>query len=254
MENIFSLEGKNALVIGGAGGIGEQIAIGLAKTGANVAIASRKREHLEKAAEEIGQFTSEKVRVYIADVDDEASIQKLVEDTVNDYKHIDILVNATGFATKSKVLDITTDLWDSMFRTNVRGILYTSQAFGRHMKEIGGGKILNLSSVRGFIANAGGNGTYCSTKGAVNMLTKTLACEFAEFNVNVNAIAPSLVATETTKDYLAQKAPGVITSTPLGRLGMAAEMAGAAVFLVSPAADFITGQILCVDGGLTARG
>lgn len=252
--NMFSLKGKNAVVTGGAGGIGKEIAIGLTQAGAKVAIASRKMDKLKEAAEDIEKIAGVKPLVFPVDIDSEESISKLVTDSVKSMGRVDILVNATGFATKAMALEVTADLWDSMFTTNVRGVLLVSREFAKHMKEVGGGKIISLSSVRAFIANKGGNTTYCATKGAVNMVTKGLAAEFGEYNITVNAIAPSLVSTDCTREYVLQRAGATIEKTPLGRLGDAKDMVGAAVFFASSAADFVTGQILCIDGGLTAVG
>lgn len=252
--DLFNLKGKNAVVVGGAGGIGKEIAIGLAQAGAKVAIASRNEKKLKEAAEEIEKIAGSKILVFQVDIDSEDDICKLVKDSIKAMNRIDILVNATGFATKAMALDVTTELWDSMFATNVRGVLLVSRSYAKHMKDIGGGKIVSLSSVRGFIANKGGNTTYCATKGAVNMLTKGLAAEFGEYNITVNAIAPSLVSTECTREFVLQRAGATIEKTPLGRLGDAKDMVGAAVFFASPASDFVTGQILCVDGGLTCQG
>lgn len=252
--NIFSLEGKNAMVTGGAGGIGKEIAIGLAQSGAKVSIASRNLAKLQEAATDIEQLTGSKVDVFVVDIDDEESVKSLVAESTKKLGHVDILINATGFATKAMALEVEMELWDSMFRTNVRGVLLCSREFAKHMITLGGGKIVSLSSVRAFIANAGGNTTYCATKGAINMITKGLATEFGQYKINVNAIAPSLVVTECTREFVIQRSAATIAKTPLGRLGEAKDMAGAAVFLASPAADFVTGQILCIDGGLTAQG
>jgi gluconate 5-dehydrogenase len=252
--NLFSLEGKNAMVCGGAGGLGKAIAVALGQTGASISISSRNIDKLGEAAKEIEAECGNPVNVFQVDVDSEESVCDMVKASINALKHVDILVNATGFATKALALEIDIGLWDSMFKTNVRGTMLCCREYAKHMAQIGGGRIINLSSVRGFIANAGGNSAYCATKGAVNMITRTLAAEFAQYNINVNAIAPSLVVTNCTSGYVKERMAATIEKIPLHRLGEPNDIAGSAVFLAGPAANFITGQILCIDGGLTAVG
>ena len=254
MEDIFSLKGKNAVVIGGAGGLGEAIAEGLSQYGANLIIASRKFETLEKAAADIKAKTGGDVIPLTVDVTDEKSMAKLVGDAVAKFGRVDILVNAMGLNIKRDALDYPMEDWDRIFSINVRGTMIACKHFGCIMKEQGNGKIINLSSVREVRGYTGGNSAYCATKGAVGMITKALALELAPYNIHVNAIGPSLVITQGTihiqKDpTLAQKYSAQI---PLGRLGMPGDMKGVAIFLASSASDFITGQTIFVDGGLTA--
>ena len=254
MEDIFSLKGKNAVVIGGAGGLGEAIAEGLSQYGANLVVASRKLESLEKAAADIKSKTGGEVTPMTVDVTDEKSMAKLVGDVVAKFGVVDILVNAMGLNIKRDALDYPMEDWDRIFSINVKGTMISCKHFGCIMKEQGKGKIINLSSVREVRGYTGGNSAYCATKGAVGMITKALALELAPYNIYVNAIGPSLVITQGTihiqKDpALAQKYSAQI---PLGRLGVPGDMKGAAIFLASSASDFITGQTLFIDGGLTA--
>ena len=254
MEDIFSLKGKNAVVIGGAGGLGEAIVEGLSQYGANIVIASRKLEALEKAAADIKAKTGGEITPMTVDVTDEKSMAKLVGDVVEKFSRVDILVNAMGLNIKREALDYPMEDWDKIFSINVKGTMIACKHFGCIMKEQGKGKIINLSSVREVRGYTGGNSAYCATKGAVGMITKALALELAPYNIYVNAIGPSLIITQGTihiqKDpSLAQKYSAQI---PLRRLGVPGDLKGTAIFLASDASDFITGQTIFVDGGLTA--
>ena len=254
MEDIFSLKGKNAVVIGGAGGLGEAIVEGLSQYGANIVIASRRLEALEKAAAEIKAKTGGEITPMTVDVADEKSMAKLVGDVVEKLGRVDILVNAMGLNIKREALDYPMEDWDKIFSINVKGTMIACKHFGCIMKEQGKGKIINLSSVREVRGYTGGNSAYCATKGAVGMITKALALELAPYNIFVNAIGPSLIITQGTihiqKDpSLAQKYSAQI---PLRRLGVPRDLKGTAIFLASDASDFITGQTIFVDGGLTA--
>ena len=254
MEDIFRLKGKNAVVIGGAGGLGEAIVEGLSQYGANIVIASRKLEALEKAAADIKAKTGGEITPMTVDVTDEKSMAKLVGDVVEKFSRVDILVNAMGLNIKREALDYPMEDWDKIFSINVKGTMIACKHFGCIMKEQGKGKIINLSSVREVRGYTGGNSAYCATKGAVGMITKALALELAPYNIYVNAIGPSLIITQGTihiqKDpSLAQKYSAQI---PLRRLGVPGDLKGTAIFLASDASDFITGQTIFVDGGLTA--
>ncbi|MGI5901162.1 MAG: SDR family NAD(P)-dependent oxidoreductase [Desulfitobacteriia bacterium] len=256
MEDIFSLKGKNAVVIGGAGGIGQAIAQGLAFYGANVVIASRNLENLQNAAKEIEEEVGKKVNVLQVDVSDENSIKELVKNVVEQMKTVDILVNSQGYNIKHSAIDFPMDQWENLFKVNVQGVMSCCKEFAKVMVEQKSGKIINVSSVRGIRANAGGNSAYCASKGAVDMITRTLAAELAPHNVKVNAIGPALIATKLTAKQMME--PGrtekYVRNIPMGRIGRTEDMIGAAVFLASPASDFVTGQILYIDGGLTAIG
>jgi NAD(P)-dependent dehydrogenase (short-subunit alcohol dehydrogenase family) len=254
MEDIFRLDGKIAVVIGGAGGLGEAIATGLSSHGAKVIIASRNIETLEKVAADIGSKSGNEVKAMQVDVTDEKSMAKLVENVLSTSGGIDILVNAMGLNIKRDALEYPMEDWDKIFSINVKGTMIACKHFGKVMKEKRAGKIVNLSSVREIRGYTGGNSAYCATKGAVGMLTKTLALELAPHNVHVNAIGPSLIITKGTihiqqNPDLAKKYSAMI---PLGRLGVPEDLIGAAVFLASGASNFITGQTIFIDGGLTA--
>jgi gluconate 5-dehydrogenase len=255
-DDMFRLDNKVAVVIGGAGSIGQAMSLGLAQYGARLAIASRNLQQLQNAAQKIQSETVAEVSVFQVDVNDEKSVTRLAEQVVSKFGTVDILVNAHGAGTKSPADGFPTDIWDSLFDLNVRGTMFCCREFGKTMIKKKKGKIINLSSVRGARATLwGGNVGYCASKGAVDMLTKALASEWAPYNINVNAIAPSLVA---TPEVMATRTPEQIErylgNVPLKRVADPKEAAGVCVFLASPASDFITGQIIYLDGGLTAIG
>jgi len=254
MKNLFRLDNKVAVVLGGSGGLGEAIALGLSSFGAIVILASRNLEALEKAAADIHAQSGGMVEAMQGDVTDEDSIDRLVKKILSKFGTVDILVNAMGLNIKREATEFPMEDWDRIFSINVKGTMMACKHFGKVMKERRQGKIINLSSVREVRGYTGGNAAYCATKGAVGMLTKTLALELAPHNVHVNAIGPSLIITKGTVHIqenpdLAKKYSAMI---PLGRLGVPNDLVGAAVFLASDASDFITGQTIFIDGGLTA--
>lgn len=255
MKDLFRLDGKTAVVIGGAGGLGEAIAFGLSRYGAKLVVASRNMDALEKVAAHIkGETGGEAVVPMQVDVTDEDSVTSLVEAVLKQFETVDILVNAMGLNIKRDALEYPMEDWDTIFDINVKGTMMACKHFGKVMKERQLGKIINLSSVREVRGYTGGNAAYCATKGAVGMITKTLALELAPYNIHVNAIGPSLIITKGTihiqqDPVLAEKYSAMI---PLKRLGAPKDLIGTAVFLASDASDFITGQTIFVDGGLTA--
>jgi len=266
MTKLFDLTGKAAVVIGGAGGLGQAIAQGLAEAGAKVLISSRKEDSLKKAAAEIKAACGADVCWSAADATDEAAVEALVADAKKQLGKVTILVNAQGFNQKQDALDFDIAVFRQMLEANVVSFMLSAKHFGRHFKENGYGKIVNLSSVRGKIATKGtGNAGYCTTKGAVDMLTKQLASEYGPFGVTVNAIGPNITATPmmvttfqkraadagiSVEQYLKQQGEG----NPMRKMGTPEDIVGTAVFLASPASDFMTGNILYPDGGLTAIG
>jgi len=254
-ENLFSLDGKNAVIIGGAGGLGRVLAAGLAEYGAKVAIADINEDGLKSAAEEIKAKTGQAVKTYSVNTDQEENIQKLVKDTVADLGRVHVLVNAQGFNVKAAATEYPVENWDKLFSVNVRGVMLCCKNFAAHMVEQGGGKIINLSSIRGQRAAAGGNLGYCSTKGAVDMITRTLAVELATKGVYVNALGPIITATPMTKETIKnnpERYAKTLNNIPMGRFGEPEDLIGPAVFLASAASDFVTGTILYPDGGTMA--
>ena len=255
MSDMFSLEGKVAAIVGGAGGIGELIAAGLAEQGAKVAVASRNMQKLEEVARRIQSEAKSEVAAFQVDVTDEQSVAQLASKVVAHFGTVDILVNSQGVNLKKPAAEFPVDDWDLMFGVNVKGTMLACREFGKVMIGKEKGKIINLSSVRGIRATLwGGNEAYCATKGAVDMITRTLAAEWAPHNINVNAVAPSLIYTELAARTLQdpERLQRYLANVPLKRVGQPKDVVGVCIFLASDASDFITGQILYVDGGLTA--
>jgi NAD(P)-dependent dehydrogenase (short-subunit alcohol dehydrogenase family) len=255
MEDLFRLDGKVAVVIGGAGGIGEIMAFGLAGQGAKVAVASRNMTKLEAAARKIESDTKSETAAFPVDITDKQSVSRLAEQVLSRFGTVDILVNSQGANLKRAAADFPVEDWDHMFNVNVRGTMLSCGEFGKVMIQKKRGKIINLSSVRGVRATLwGGNEGYSATKGAVDMITRALASEWAPYNVNVNAIAPLLIRTELAAATLndPEKLQKYVANVPFKRIGEPQDLIGVGIFLASAASDFITGQILYLDGGLTA--
>lgn len=249
------VDGKVAVVVGGAGGIGEALGHGLAEHGAKIVIADLNIEKAEQVAQDIRTGVRSEAVAMKFDITDEKSVAQLVEQAVSKFGTVDILVNAHGVNIKSAAVDFSVKDWDFLFAVNVKGTMLTCREFGKVMLEKKSGKIINLSSVRGIRATDGGNEGYAATKGAIDMITRTLAVEWAPYGVNVNAIGPSLVMTETMKKTLKpERVQLLLTKQLMGRFGELDDIVGACIFLASSASDFVTGQILYVDGGLTAYG
>ena len=254
LNKLFSLEGKKAMVIGGAGGIGQAIATGLAAYGADTAIASRNMDKLKAAAAEIEAKTGKKVRVYQVDVSDEKSIQDLVAATRADVGITDILVNSQGLNHKFKAEEQPMDEWDAMYAVNVRGLFICCKEFGKGMIEQNYGKIINIGSIGGKrTSTAGISSCYSSSKGAVDTLTLTLAAGWGKYNITVNNINPIFTLTPMMTEIMKQdpaKAEGIIARSPMKRIATPEDAIGMALFFASDASAFVTGQFLYPDGGL----
>lgn len=255
MTDIFRIDDKVAVVIGGTGGIGETLAHGLAEYGAKVVIAGRNIEKAEQIVQDIRSEFKSEAAAFQVDVTDEKSVAKLVEQVLAKFGTVDILVNAQGRNIKKPAAEFPVEDWDLMFDVNVKSVMLTCREFGKVMIEKKKGKIINISSIRGARATFwGGNQAYCATKGAVNMITQALSSEWAPHNINVNAIAPALINTKFAEQTL--KVPErhriAMQNIPMKRPGEPRELVGLCVLLASPASDFITGQIIYVDGGSTA--
>lgn len=254
MKDMFRLDGKIAIVTGGAGGIGEALALGLGYQGATVVVSSRNQQAIDAVADKITSEAGSEAIGLASDVTDEASIQKLVDTVVEKYGRIDILVNAMGMNIKRDAFEYPLDDWDKLFEVNVKGTMAACKAVGKVMRDQKGGAIVNLSSVRGIRGYIGGNSGYCATKGAVELITKALALEWAPSGIRVNALGPALVITPGTR-HIAEDpklAAQYAAAIPMGRIGKPEDMVGAVVYLCSEAASFVSGQTIYVDGGLTA--
>lgn len=252
MINIFDLTGKVALVVGGHGGLGKAIALSLADAGADVAVASRNLDSLKAVAREIETKGRKSLAVKV-DVVDAKQVNAMVETIMKTFPRIDILVNAAGLAIRKPADSFPIDEWQQVMDINTRGTFLCCQAVGRIMIKQKSGKIINVSSVRGRYGLPAGYAAYCPSKGAVDTLTRTLACEWAKYNVLVNAIAPTVVETELTKGLLAdaEYAKTLKARIPMGRWALTEDIVGPTIFFASDAANFVTGQILYIDGGVT---
>ncbi len=252
MTGRFNLTGKVALVTGGSGGIGKALALGLAENGADVIIASRGLAKLQDVEKDI-KGKGRKALAVSADITDQKSVDDMLVKIQQQFTHIDILVNAAGLAIRKPADSFPIDEWQRVMDANVRGTWLCCQAVGRVMIKQKSGKIINISSVRGRYGLPSGYAAYCPSKGAVDTLTRTLACEWAKHNITVNAIAPTVVETELTKELLAdvEYAKTLKARIPMGRWATTDDIVGPCIFFASDASNFVTGQILYIDGGVT---
>ena len=250
--NLLDLSGKKALVVG-AGGIGTALAAGFAQHGADVAVADRDARSADAAAAGVRAFGC-RTLARTVDVTDEESVAALAADLAESWGGVDILVNTAGVAARLPSLSVPIEKIRETLEVNVIGTFICCRAFGKEMMERGGGKIVNLSSVRARYGTRGGMADYGASKGAVDALTRQLAVEWAPQRIYVNAIAPTVVETGFTTSILADPAAaaGLVERIPLGRWAQPEDLVGPVLFFASPASDYVTGQILFVDGGLTA--
>ncbi|UII56797.1 SDR family oxidoreductase [Cytobacillus spongiae] len=251
---LFDLTGKTAIVTGGGRGLGAQMAKGFAEAGANVVVCSRKLEACESVAKELDQLGARTLALQ-CDVSKPDDVQYVVEETLRQFSHIDILVNNSGATWGAPVTDMPLEAWKKVMDVNVTGTFLMSQAVGKVMIEQKAGKIINIASVAGL----GGTDprymdtiVYNTSKGAVITFTKDLAVKWGKYNINVNAIAPGFFPTKMSKVIMEQGKTPILEATPLGRFGSDDDLKGAAIFLASDAANFITGDVLIVDGGTHA--
>jgi len=251
---LLELDGKTAVVIGGTSGIGRAIAHGLAEAGANVVCTSRRAEQVETTAKEIENLGKKTLRI-TSDVSDKNSLQTLLDECVTAFGKVDILVNSAGRTKRAPTVDFDETDWNDIIETNLTGTLRACQVFGKHFLENGYGRIINIASLSTFVSLFE-VAAYSASKAAVASLTKSLAIEWAKNGVNVNAIAPGVFKTDLNRQLLESSERGreFQIRTPMGRFGKVEELAGAAVFLASDAASFVTGEVLVVDGGFLASG
>lgn len=254
--DLFRLDGKVAMITGGGRGLGKQIAKAYVESGASVVLCSRKIENCEQTKTELEKGGQELLALAL-DVTNPDSVNNVVTKTIHRFGHIDILVNNAGASWGSPAFDMPYDAWQKVIQTNLTGTFLMSQAVGRHMRECGaGGKIINIASIAGLggiepeTLDAVG---YNASKGGIVTLTKDLAVKWARYNIYVNAIAPGFFPTNMTKVLLEQVSQRILDATPLRRIGGERDLQGAALFFASAASDFVTGQVLSVDGGSTAK-
>ena len=249
----FKLDGQVALVAGGYGGIGEALCLGLAQQGAKIVVAGRSAE---KGAAFANQLESEGFSALglSFDIREPKDITRLVEQSVGQFGRLDILVNCVGTHIEKPAEELSAADWDQVHDTNLRGAFLLSQAAGRQMIEQKRGKQIHISSVRSLLGIRRGFAAYTSSKAGMNLMVKQLATEWAQHGINVNCLAPTFIRTELVRHYLEDEDfyNALVGRIPLTRVGEPFDIVGATVFFASPAADFITGQILFIDGGVTA--
>ena len=255
LGNLFDLQGKVAFLPGGYGGIGEAIAWGLALAGAKVAVSGRSREKAEKLADELTAKGYQAIGLK-GDAQSVEAINTTVDQVAQDIGSPDILVNCVGMQREEPLLDVTEEAFDDVYRTNLKSAMFLAQAVARKQVAAGNkGKQVHLLSVRAKLGlRARGYSAYCSTKGGLVMLIKQHAMELAPHGINVNGVAPTFVYTEMIRHVMEnpQFRQQLLDRIPLGRIADPKDIVGPTLFFCSPASDFVTGQTLYVDGGITA--
>ncbi len=251
MSTDFDLTGKVAIVTGGNGGIGYGIAHGLAKAGANIVVAARHPAKNAQAIATLQELGIHALSVF-TDVQDETSVQAMVQATVEAFERVDVLVNNAGINIRKAPQDYTLEEWQHVLNTNLTGVFLCARAVYPHMLKAGGGKIINIGSMTSVFGSSV-SPAYAATKGGVVQFTKSLAVFWAKDNIQVNAILPGWIHTGLTATASPERYNSITARIPHGRWGEPDELAGAAVFLASRASDYVTGIALPVDGGYTSK-
>jgi len=253
-ENTMSLTGRVAVVLGGTSGLGRAISLGLADAGADVIASGRRTDKIDALATEIESRQRRTLRI-ASDVCNRESLQSLLRKVLEDFPQVDILVNAAGKIKRALTLDFPEEDWHDILNINLHGAMRACQVFGGHMLARNSGRIINITSLNSFVSLSQVT-AYAVSKAGLSALTRSLAVEWSKHGVLVNAIAPGVFRTEFNAGLLDGTARGqeLLMRTPMARFGRAQEVAGAAVFLASDSASFITGQTIVVDGGFLASG
>ena len=253
-RNLFNLKGKVALVTGGNGGLGLGMALGLAEAGANIAIAAR---NPDKTSDAIKQIEGVGVRAISVptDVTKETEIESMISQTLDKLGQIDILINNSGVTMRKEPEDLSGDEWDHVLNVNLRACFLASKTVYPHMRDRGSGKIINIGSMTSIFGGGGSGAPYSSSKGGIVQLSKSLAVAWAKDNIQSNAILPGWFTTELTAaipERQKERYQLISSRIPAGRWGDPEELAGVAVFLASPASDYVTGSVIAVDGGYSS--
>ncbi|EGA89300.1 gluconate 5-dehydrogenase [Planococcus donghaensis MPA1U2] len=250
--NLFKLEGKTAIITGGGRGLGAMMAEAFAEAGANIVVCSRKLEACQETTNKLEQMGVKTLAV-ACDVTNERDVENVIQKTLEKFGSIDILVNNSGATWGAPVINMPLDAWKKVMDVNVTGTFLMSREVGKTMIEQNSGKIINIASVAGL---GGIDPTlmdtigYNTSKGAVITFTKDLAAKWGQHNINVNAIAPGFFPTKMSKAVMEKGQEGLLAKTPLNRFGTEEDLKGTALFLASKASDYITGDVVIVDGGM----
>jgi len=242
-------ENQNAIVTGAGRGIGHAIAVRLASEGARVACVSRSDENAKRTADELNSLRADSAKHYAVDVADHAAVQKIGAQILEDFTKIDILVNNAGVTRDGLAMRMSVEDWDAVINTNLRGAFNFTQAIIRAMIKQRSGRIINITSVIGLIGNAGQT-NYAASKAGLIGFTKSLARELASRNITVNAVAPGFITTDMTAGLSDEIKKTIQSQIPLGKTGAPEDVASTVAFLASAEANYITGQVVCVDGGM----
>ena len=253
-KDLFDLKGKVALITGGNGGLGLGMALGLAGAGADIAVAARNPDKTSDAIKQLENIGARAISVP-TDVTKELEIESMVSLTLQQFGHIDIVVNNSGVTMRKEPEDLTGDEWDHVLNVNLRACFLASKTVYPHMRDQGSGKIINIGSMISIFGGGGSGAPYSSSKGGIVQLSKSLAVAWAKDNIQSNAILPGWFTTELTAaipERQKERYQLISSRIPAGRWGEPDELAGVAVFLASPASDYVTGSVIAVDGGYSS--